>query len=184
MEENWQSADADEETLYKIIQQEIDDGYVVEVGSLDDAKEKFGTKLEIGKLGFAKQQPDKPRLVLDSTMSGLNPLSQQAIQEKCSYPLRQCIHSSIRHPYKLLNVDVKAARKRIKVRPDHQGLLAFQFRGRIFHYPGLRFGGTCSADYWTRLAANVFRFFHRFIHVHHFGLVFVDDFIFGLDTKV
>ena len=28
------------------------------------------------------------------------------------------------------------------------------------------------------------RFFHQFLYVHHFGMVFVDDFIFGLDPVV
>ena len=64
---------------------------------------------------------------------------------------------------------------------EHQGLLAFQFRDRIYHYQVLHFGGTCSAYYWTRLAAIILRFFHHFLYIYHFGMVFVDDFIFGLD---
>ena len=172
--ENWHSADADDDTLAKLIQQEIDDGLVVEVGSLEAAQERFGKLLAVGKLGIASQQPNKPRLVLDSTISGLNPLSQQAIQEKCSYPrlshLQQCVSSAVCQPCKFLNLDIKSAHKRIK-----------QFRDRIYHYQVLHFGGTCSAYYWTRLAAIILRFFHHFLYIYHFGMVFVDDFIFGLD---
>ena len=83
---NWHSAEGDHETLEKLIHNEIQDGFVVKFGTLEQAREHFGDKLAIGKLGIAKQQPNKPCLVLDSTISGLNPLSQQAIQEKCSYP--------------------------------------------------------------------------------------------------
>ena len=185
-EENWLSADSDPDTLEKLIQQEISDGFVLELGDLQTASEKFGDKLAIGKLGIARQQPSKPRLVLDSTVSGLNPLSQQAIQEKCTYPklsdLQQCVPPSLYTPCKLLNLDVKSAHKRIKVKPEHQGLLAFQFRDIIYHYQVLHFGGTCSAYYWSRLSAIFLRFFHHFLYVFHFGLVFVDDFIFGLDS--
>ena len=180
--ENWKSADTDEETLGKLIQQEIQDGFVVEVGSLEQAKERFGDLLAIGKLGIASQQPDKPRLVLDSAISGLNPRSQQSIQEKCSYPnlkhLQTCVSQSMKEPYKFLNLDIKSAHKRIKVRSEHQGLLAFMFRDTVFHYKVLHFGGTCSAYYWSRLAAILLRFFHQFLYVHHFGMVFVDDFNF------
>ena len=183
--ENWHSAEADENTLKTLIQKEIEDGFVREIGSLEQAKNIFGDLLAIGKLGIASQQPDKPRLVLDSTISGLNPISQHAIQEKCSYPklhdLRNCVSPGTRHPYKFLNLDIKSAHKRIKVRKEHQGLLAFMFQDKVYHYQVLHFGGTCSAYYWTRLAAIFLRFFHHFLYVHHFALVFVDDFIFGLD---
>ena len=183
--ENWSSADSDQPTLTRLIQQEIDDGFVVKVGTLQEAQEKFGDKLAIGKLGIATQQPNKPRLVLDSTISGLNPLSRQAIQEKCSYPnisnLQRCIPSALTHPCKFLNLDAKSAHKRIKVRPEHQGLLAFRFQDVVYHYQVLHFGGACSAYYWTRLAGIFLRFFHQFLYVYHFGMVFVDDFICGLD---
>ena len=113
-------------------------------------------------------------------------MSQQAIQEKCTYPklseLQQCVPPSLYAPCKLLNLDVKSAHKRIKVKPEHQGLLAFQFRDTIYHYQVLHFGGTCSAYYRSRLSAIFLRFFHHFLYVYHFGLVFVDDFIFGLDS--
>ena len=183
--ENWRSAEADEDRL---IQQEIQDGFVVEVGSLEQAKERFGNLLAIGKLGISSQQPDKPRLVLDSTISGLNPVSQQSIQEKCSYPnlhhLQRCVSPSIKEPYQFLNLDIKSAHKRIKVRSEHQGLLAFMFKDKVFHYQVLHFGGTCSAYYWTRPAAILLRFFHQFLYVHHFVMVFVDAFMFGLDSRV
>ena len=60
---NWLPAEGDEEILERLIQQEIQDGFVTEFGSLEQAKFHFGKNLAIGKLGIAKQQPDKPRLV-------------------------------------------------------------------------------------------------------------------------
>lgn len=158
---------------------------MVEFGTLEQAQKHFGDRLAIGKLGVAKQQPTKPRLVLDSTISGLNPISKQAIQEKCSYPkishLQQCISPAISQPCTFLNLDVKSAHKRIKVKAEHQGLLAFQFRDIVYHYKVLHFGGTCSAYYWTRLASLFLRLMHQLLYIQHFALVFVDDFIFGFD---
>ena len=148
--ENWHSAETDESTLQNLIQKEIEDGFVQEIGSLEQAKDIFGDFLAIGKLGIASQQPDKPRLVLDSTISGLNPISQQAIQEKCSYPklhdLRNRVSPGTRHPYKFVNLDIKSAHKRIKVRKEHQGLLAFMFQDKVYHYQVLHFGGTIGLD--------------------------------------
>ena len=158
-ETNWKSADTDEITLERLIQREIDDGFVTELPSLDSAKDQFGDLLAIGKLGIATQQADKPRLVLDSTISGLNPASNRAILEKYGYPKLRDLQSSFpqatRNPNVLLNVDVKSAHKRIKVRKEHQGLLAFRFKERIFHYKVLHFGGSCSAYYWTRTAGHI-----------------------------
>ena len=185
-ETNWLSAEGDEQTLERLIQQEIQEGFVVEIGTLDQARNHFGNNLAIGKLGIAKQQPDKPRLVLDSTISGLNPQSQKSIQEKCSYPrifhLQHCVNGNTEKPCTFLNLDVKSAHKRIKVKDKHQGLLAFQFRDRVYHYKVLHFGGTCSAYYWTRLAAIFLRLIHQIIYIQHFALIFVDDFIFGFDS--
>ena len=51
-ENNWKSAETDEDTLEKLIQKEIDDGFVTELDSLESAKTKFGDLLAIGKLGI------------------------------------------------------------------------------------------------------------------------------------
>ena len=180
---NWKSAETDEDTLQKLIQKEIDDGFVTELDSLESAKKKFGDLLAIGKLGIATQQADKPRLVLDSTISGLNPASNKAILEKYSYPRLSDLQSSFtettKKPVVLLNVDIKSAHKRIKVREEQQGLLAFRFKNRIFHYKALHFGGTCSAYYWTRTAGILLRCIHQFLYIFHIAMVFVDDFVFG-----
>ena len=183
---NWASAETDDETLEKLIQKEIADGFVVELPSLAYAKEQFGDLFAIGKLGIATQQVDKPRLVLDSTISGLNPASNKAILEKYSYPkltdLQRCLPSSVRKPNLFLNIDVKSAHKRIKVRRDHQGLLAFRSGDKLYHYKVLHFGGSCSAYYWTRVAGILLRCVHRLLFLYHSGMVFVDDFIFSFSN--
>ena len=186
-ENNWKSADADEETLERLIQKEIDDGFVSELPSMEAATALFGDLFAIGKLGIATQQADKPRLALDSAISGLNPASNKAILEKYSFPrlsdFQYSFSSSTKSPIILLNVDVKSAHKRIKVRKQHQGLLAFRFKERIFHYKVLHFGGSCSAYYWTRTAGILLRCIHKFLHIFHVGMVFVDDFIFGFYNR-
>ena len=111
--------------MERLIQKEIDDGFVTELPSMESAKEKFGDLLAFGKLGIATRQADKPRLVLDSTISGLNPASNKAILEKYNYPklhdLQSRFPQATRHPNVLLNVDVKSAHKRMKVRQERAG---------------------------------------------------------------
>ena len=100
---NCKSADTDEETLGKLIQKEIDGGFVSELPSMEAATALFGDLFAIGKLGIATQQADKPRLVLDSTISGLNPASNKAVLEKYSYPklsdLQHSFPSSTKNKY-------------------------------------------------------------------------------------
>lgn len=50
------------------MQQEIEDGLVVEICPSEEAEMRFVNKLAIGNLGIASQQQDKPRLVLGSSI--------------------------------------------------------------------------------------------------------------------
>ena len=184
---NWTSAEKNDELLGQLIQEEINEGFVAEFDSPAMAEKMYGHNLAIGKLAVVFNQSKKPRLVLDSSISGLNTMSAGAISEHCTYPtinhLRACIGTSTSSSSVLFNVDVKAAHKRIKVRPNQQGLLAFRHKDRLFRYKVLHFGGTCSAYYWSRLSAMILRITHRLLYLSHSALVFVDDFIFAFRSS-
>ena len=84
---NWQSAENDLETARHLVQQEIDKGWVYKYpGTLADAQVEFGEKLSVGRLGLALSGTRPPRLVVDSSICGLN--SQVEIPENY---LTQCI---------------------------------------------------------------------------------------------
>jgi len=110
----------------KKVQEEIDKGWVFEYpGTLEKAQAEYTTGVAIGKLGIAHADGRAPRLVVDSTVCGLNgrciiperstlPTAKEILR---SYPFRQC-----RAPLQGFSVDVKAAHKRIVLHPSEQGL--------------------------------------------------------------
>ena len=70
---NWQSAENDLETTRHLVQQELDKGWVYKYpGTLADAQVEFGEKLSVGRLGLALSDNRPPRLVVDSSICGLN----------------------------------------------------------------------------------------------------------------
>ncbi|CAE7498620.1 unnamed protein product [Symbiodinium natans] len=65
---NWSSAEADLPTLHALVEEEISNGWFLELDSLEAAQERFGDKLAIGKMSIVKAEGKKPRLVVDSTV--------------------------------------------------------------------------------------------------------------------
>jgi len=166
---NWSSAENQDEILSKLLQDEIDQGFVMELGSEEVAKAQFGKNFAVGKLAIVSNQSGKHRLVLDSTVCGLNQLSANSIQEHITYPriqdVMQCIGTSVSQQSTLFNIDVKAAHKRIKVRHSDRGLLSFRALNRLFCYKVLHFGGSCSAYYWARTSSLTLRLCHRLLYL-------------------
>ena len=183
---NWSSATDQDDILSQLLQDEMDQGFISELFSEEHARSLFGDKFAVGKLAIVSNQPNKHRLVLDSTVCGLNSRSANNIQEHITYPriqdLMQCIGASVSQQSTLFNIDVKAAHKRIKVRESDRGLLCFRALGRLFCYRVLHFGGSCSAYYWARVASLLLRMCHRLLYLYHSGFVFVGDFLFNFNT--
>ena len=183
---NWSSAENQDNILSQLLQDEIDQGFVMELGSEESAKSQFGNKFAVGKLAIVSNHSGKHRLVLDSTVCGLNQLSANSIQEHITYPriqdVMQCIDPSVSQQSTLFNIDVKAAHKRIKVHPSDRGLLSFRAMSKLFCYKVLHFGGSCSAYYWGRTSSLIMRICHRLLYLYHSGFVFVDDFLFNFCT--
>ena len=185
---NWSSAENQDDILTRLLEEEIDQGFVQELRSDEEAKTLFGDKFAVGKLAIVSNHSGKHRLVLDSTVCSLNQLSANNIQEHITYPriqdVRQCIGASVSQQSTLFNIDVKAAHKRIKVHHSNRGLLSFRALGRLFCYRTLHFGGSCSAYYWARTSSLLMRLSHRILYLYHSGFVFVDDFLFNFSSPV
>ena len=162
---NWSSAEDDPETVRELIQKEVDSGWVEQFpGNLEDAQQFFGNGLAIGRLGLALSDSRPPRLVLDSTVCGVNP--QCKVPEKAQLPTARDVLRSypLRQSNKELSgvsFDVKSAHKQVAVHPKDRGYLCFQFQGKIFFYKNCPFGAVVSAHFWSRLGGVYQRLFHR-----------------------
>ena len=147
----------------------------------------FPDGLAIGKLGLAISDSRPPRLVLDSTVCGVNP--QSRIPEKASLPTAKDVVRSypLRNSNEHLSgvsFDVKSAHKQMSVNPRYRGHLCFQFRGRIFYYKVCPFGAVVSAHFWSRLGGTFQRLFHRMCYPPHASFLYVDDMLMFQETKI
>ena len=160
------------------MKEEIKQGWVYKFdGTIDDAKEKI-SHLAIGRLGVAFSDSRPARLVVDSSVCGVN--------ARCSLPERTTLPSAkdVQRCYPLrqnmsdlagFSLDIKAAHKRVVIREPEQGLLGFQLNGSLFFYRVCPFGATFSAFWWQRLGGWILRFFHHALWIPHSAWLYVDD---------
>lgn len=177
---NWQSADKEPSTSLDLVKEEIKQGWVYKFdGTIDDAKEK-SSHLAIGRLGVAFSDSRPARLVVDSSVCGVN--------ARCSLPERTTLPSAkdVQRCYPLrqnmsdlagFSLDIKAAHKRVVIREPEQGLLGFQLNGSLFFYRVCPFGATFSAFWWQRLGGWILRFFHHAVWIPHSAWLYVDDYL-------
>ena len=186
--DGWKSAHDDPEITSELVQEEVRQGWVFEFpGTLADAQAQYPVGVSIGKLGVATSTSRPPRLVVDSSVCGLNqncPLPEKGSLPSAkdiirSFPLR---NSSA--PLSGLSLDVKSAHKRVAIHPSEHGLVGFSWQGKIFFYKVCPFGATFSAHWWSRLGGFLLRIAHRLLYIPHCALLYVDDFIFFQDEKV
>ena len=185
---NWQSAEEDLPLTRELVQEEIDKGWVFPYkGSLEEAQQEYPAGVAIGKLGVARSDSRAPRLVVDSSVCGLNgrciiperstlPTAKEVLR---SYPLRQCQRNLMG-----FSLDVKAAHKRIVLHPDECGLVGFSLEGQLFFYRVTPFGAIFSAFWWARLGGLLLRIFHHLIWLSHAGFLHVDDFLFFMEANM
>ena len=185
---NWSSAEDDPETVRELIQKEVDSGWVEQFpGNLEDAQQFFGNGLAIGRLGLALSDSRPPRLVLDSTVCGVNP--QCKVPEKAQLPTARDVLRSypLRQSNKELSgvsFDVKSAHKQVAVHSKDRGYLCFQFQGKIFYYKNCPFGAVVSAHFWSRLGGVYQRLFHRLCFLPHAAFLYVDDLLWIQETTI
>ena len=185
---NWQSAESDLETTRDLVNQELEKGWIYEYhGTLADAQTEFGDKLAIGRLGLALSDHRPPRLVVDSSICGLN--SRCTIPERTTlpsaldvmrvYPLRETQEQLVG-----FSLDIKSAHKLVVIRTEERGLLGFTLDNKIYFYKVAPFGATFSAYHWTRVGSFILRFFHHLLWWIHAGFLYVDDYLFLFPQSV
>ena len=62
---HWLGAHQDPETLWTLVQQEVADGFVEQLPSLEEARAKWGDRLALMKLNVVRSPGKNPRLVVD-----------------------------------------------------------------------------------------------------------------------
>eukprot|EP00435_Cladocopium_sp_Y103_P020961 s1968_g5.t1 len=185
---NWSSAEDDPDTVKQLIDKEVAAGWVeVFPGDMAAAQQFFEHGIAVGKLGLALSDTRPPRLVLDSTICGVNP--QSKVPEKATlptardvlraYPLRQS-----NHHLSGVSFDVRSAHKQVAVHPKYRGYLCFQFQGTIYYYKNCPFGAVVSAHFWSRLGGIFQRLFHRMCYLPHASFLYVDDLLWLQETKI
>ena len=144
------------------------------------AEQRWPKGMALGKLGVVHADNRDPRLVLDSTICGMN--------GRCHLPERQHL-PNLRHISFFLSscpplqeewpgasTDIKAAHKRMLIREDERGSLLFRFDDRLFAYRSAQFGAKTSAWHWGRVSGALLRLLHSFLYFRHAAWVYVDDF--------
>ena len=185
---NWSSAEDDPTTVQELIDKEVAAGWVeIFPGSLEEAQQFFEHGLAIGKLGLALSDSRPPRLVLDSTVCGVNP--QCRIPERSTLPTARDVLRAypIRQSRKELagvSFDVRSAHKQVAVHPRYRGYLCFQFNGKIYYYKNCPFGAVVSAHFWARLGGFFQRLFHRICYLPHAAFIYVDDMLFFQEAQI
>ena len=186
--QNWSSADDDIVLTRQLVQEELDQGWAFEyAGSFEQAQRDYPVGVALGKLGVATAEGRQPRLVVDSSVCGLNsrcqipdrstlPTAKEVL--RC-FPLRQTSSN-----YLGFSLDIKAAHKRIVLHPSEWGLVGFTLDEKIYFYRVTPFGATFSAAWWSRLGGWFLRFFHHLIWMSHAGFLYVDDFLFFMDSNM
>ena len=102
---NWQSAEVEPDTTKRLVQEELDQGWVFEFkGTLEEAKAAY-PHIAIGKLGVAFSDTRPPRLVVDSSVCGVN--------NRCTIPERTTLPTAkdVVRCYPLCNLDAPTLHK-------------------------------------------------------------------------
>ena len=76
---NWKAAEAEPDTVSALLEKEISNGWVVRT-EMSIEQRHWNKGIAVGKLNVAHAEGKEPRLVLDSTVCGVNP--------KCNIPER------------------------------------------------------------------------------------------------
>ena len=148
-------------------------------GTAEDAAKHWPLGTAIGKLNIVKADGKDPRLVLDSSVCGLNPAVH--LPERVAMPTaldvqRTCSTVDPFARLRGLSLDFKAARKSQKVRPEEQATLLFRVAGKLYHFTVCHFSARFSAYWWQRTGSLILRCIHALLCDHpHKAWLYVDD---------
>ncbi len=182
----WSGADEHPDIVSELLQEELQCGWVEEIKGGDDALQEQFSQVAVGKLSLVVAPGRSPRLVVDSSVSGVT--ANTCIPNRMPLPrISDVISAAPDSPTSeacvQLTLDVAKAHRRIKIHPDDRGLLCFRFQKRLFRSNTLNFGARASGYYWGRVAGMLMRTLHRAVHVCHSMFIYVDDILAALDSK-
>ena len=184
-EGNWKAAEEHPEEVRALIQKEIEQGWVIETHmTLEQAKKHWPKGTALGKLNLVLAEGRDPRLVLDSTICGVNPKCH--LPEKVALPMAADIclatkPSDDHGAFTGASVDFKAAHKQVQIKPEEHGLLLFAFDKKLYYYRVCHFGARFSAYWWQRVGAFLLRQIHHLLsHTPHKAWLYVDDLLTAL----
>ena len=84
---NWKNAEAQPELLQRFIEEEMAQGWVIEIpGGEQEARAQWPKGIAIGKLNVVQAEGKDPRMVLESSVCNVNP--------RCTLPERVCLPTS------------------------------------------------------------------------------------------
>ena len=96
-EGNWSKAEDNPDTTHELIQEDIKQGFVFQVeGGEEAAKRQWPNAVAMGKLNLAIAEGKSPRLVLDSSVPGVN--SRVELYERVEHPSLLTLKQSLRAP--------------------------------------------------------------------------------------
>ena len=178
-EGSWLSASSHPEQVLSLLQEELAAGWIEEFSSLGEIQAKFPS-VACGRLGLVLAEGRSPRLVVDSSISG--------VTEACFIPNRMLLPRiadvaacapvhCVADDWVLVSLDIRKAHRLVLIHPDDQGLLCFSFAGRFFVSKTLNFGARASAFWWGRVAGALIRLSHALIFLPHCLWDYVDDFL-------
>ena len=119
---NWKAAEAEPDTV-SALDKEIANGWIVRTDmSVEEARQHWPRGIAIGKLNVVHAEGKEPRLVLDSTVCGVNPKCN--IPEHVSLPMASDVRLAfLPEEFIGASFDFKAAHKQVQVHPSEHGLL-------------------------------------------------------------
>ena len=126
----------------------------------------------MGRLGLVQAPNKEPRLVMDSSVSGLNAITAAATPNAITMPSTHSVKACGpvepgQETSSGLVIDIGKAHKRILLREPDRGLMSCEFHSRIFCYKTLNFGARCA---------------QIFIYVQHHTWIYVDDWLWRFPT--
>lgn len=184
-ESSWKSAIDQPDVVWPLLEEECRAGFIEKVpGGLDQLQREYPTTA-VGKLGLVCAENRAPRLVVDSTVSGVTANTQipnRMLLPHISDVLQAAPLESSSVQLVALTLDVAKAHRRIKIAPCDGGLLSFWYQNTLFRSKTLNFGARASGYYWSRVAGLMVRCFHNFLHVRHALFQYVDDLLILLEA--
>ncbi|CAE7236031.1 unnamed protein product [Symbiodinium sp. CCMP2592] len=184
-ESAWKSAIDHADVVDELLEAELAEGWIALVPGGDAELRRRYTRTAVGKLGVVLAEGRPPRLVVDSSVSGVT--SNTALPNRSANPTLSDVFfcmplSDSTERLVALMLDVAKAHRRILIRALDRGLLCFRHRGKLYQCLTLNFGARVSSFYWARAAGLLLRLVHRIVRVRHSAQIYVDDILALLDA--